>query len=1136
VVFLVDPVRSLFVTIVVAATPMAQDLAIGVLPFPGARGESRTRGALETSDGRLWFLFQTEVACHDGRTLSAIQFPDQDPERQPSNLRAIVEAESGVYLAGEKGIWQVRAGTSSAIYFDDTRALAPTHVAEAGGGALWILSQRGELMHRARDGRIVNRTADLGVARVAFLTADRNNAWAGSEAGLHRLRDTGADSPAVGTVRLTGLRAATTHGDAVFAVTKDGVHRIDATGRSRVLVQTDRLVTATAIAVGGDTGWVCGRDGLHSVDLEAGTCRRVRLFHDRDELGHADTGAVALDRQGLLWVGSRTRFFRGQVHSGVENVRISALPAEDATCAMVEHGGQLWLGTEQGRLLREAGDQWHLVATPWSIASQSGVGAPESVLVLHSAPSGHLCVGTRKKGAWTLHESWHRIAEIEQVRGLASDGDRLWLAAERCLASVDLDAGDAVVASVHQTLPRPSYAGRMLCDSDGTLWLAAYRGGLWRRLRGEATFQTTPGWDGEAVIDVVADHRSDSLLVTCRSGIWRFGLRNGERHAVGDPAAISRPRTAVALADGTLWVTEALALTRLDPREGTVDRLSFGLGAHPLGFTFRAECLRRDGEVWLGAKGGYTRLLPGAHRRLERPLQPTLVRISVNGDVVHDGGLPAALVEVPAGGVLDVLATLVDRRRDDVTAHEIVLTDEHGNVRFRRDDGHFVALPSGSYGVRLSWARVSGGAVSVALATVQVLPPATGICVAAAIAAAAAAVLLASLRAGRGSRPRMVDFDASRRIASDQPELVLEMAWLAAVAGEVVAAEMPCEHVTVWMRQTAARRRVRIAAFGATCADAEQRTAACCEQGVEVGEQVFLLEQRGSHDLVLCVSDARQTVIEIFLHRLPNAYVETIVRIEQLAAPLLARVGKSQWIDRLEADYVRKGVTLETETHDLKNPLTVLRLAAHELDEMAAEMRNGRLENAAATVTTAVNTVLSAIERLAGKFDSAGNWRLTEHDPAQLALKVARQMQYIAAAKNVRLVTYETIVADRVLLDEAWFSRIVENVLGNAIKYSPPGTTVRLSYVILDDEFRLHVDDEGPGFDAVEREAVFLPGFIGSAKPTAGESASGLGLWIARQAMRAMRGQIRVGDKPGRGARIILSLPRHAEIRGAARS
>jgi signal transduction histidine kinase len=287
--------------------------------------------------------------------------------------------------------------------------------------------------------------------------------------------------------------------------------------------------------------------------------------------------------------------------------------------------------------------------------------------------------------------------------------------------------------------------------------------------------------------------------------------------------------------------------------------------------------------------------------------------------------------------------------------------------------------------------------------------------------------------------------------------------------------------------------------------------------------------------VVLCVSDAREMTLEIFLHRVPDANAETIARIEQSAAPLLARVGKSQWIDRLEADYVRKGATIEAETHDLKNPLTVLRLAAHELDEMAAEMRDDRLENAAATVTTAVDTVLRAIERLTGKFDRAGNWRLAEHDPAQIALKVARQMQYVATAKGVRLVTYETIVADRILLDEAWFSRIVENVVGNAIKYSPAGSTVRLSYAILDEEFRLHVDDEGPGFTAVEREAVFLPGFLGSAKPTAGESASGLGLWIARQAMRAMRGQIRIGDKPGRGARITLSLPRHAEPRGTAR-
>ncbi|KQN00706.1 histidine kinase [Sphingobium sp. Leaf26] len=100
--------------------------------------------------------------------------------------------------------------------------------------------------------------------------------------------------------------------------------------------------------------------------------------------------------------------------------------------------------------------------------------------------------------------------------------------------------------------------------------------------------------------------------------------------------------------------------------------------------------------------------------------------------------------------------------------------------------------------------------------------------------------------------------------------------------------------------------------------------------------------------------------------------------------------------------------------------------------------------------------------------------------------------------------------------------QILVNLIGNAVRYSPEGTEVRIATEWESGQARIAVIDQGAGVAQVDRERIFEK-FERLGRDDA--SGSGLGLYISRRLARAMKGDIRIGGAPGEGARFILSLP-----------
>ena len=113
-------------------------------------------------------------------------------------------------------------------------------------------------------------------------------------------------------------------------------------------------------------------------------------------------------------------------------------------------------------------------------------------------------------------------------------------------------------------------------------------------------------------------------------------------------------------------------------------------------------------------------------------------------------------------------------------------------------------------------------------------------------------------------------------------------------------------------------------------------------------------------------------------------------------------------------------------------------------------------------------------------------------------------------------------------LDPAMFRRAAANLLGNAVKFSPPGGIVRVKGEIVPDEgrpfLRVSVTDQGPGFPAAEKSRIATPylRFQGSEKVPG----TGLGLTVVQKVLQAHRGRLDVANNEGGpGSTFTLWIP-----------
>lgn len=108
-------------------------------------------------------------------------------------------------------------------------------------------------------------------------------------------------------------------------------------------------------------------------------------------------------------------------------------------------------------------------------------------------------------------------------------------------------------------------------------------------------------------------------------------------------------------------------------------------------------------------------------------------------------------------------------------------------------------------------------------------------------------------------------------------------------------------------------------------------------------------------------------------------------------------------------------------------------------------------------------------------------------------------------------------------------AQVIDNLLGNAIKFSPPGTTVDIDLKEKNNFAMISVKDEGPGLTEADVHKIFTEAGKLSAKPTAGEKCTGLGLAIVKKIIEAHSGYLEVSNAPNKGAVFNVCVPKDSD-------
>jgi two-component system sensor histidine kinase/response regulator len=146
-------------------------------------------------------------------------------------------------------------------------------------------------------------------------------------------------------------------------------------------------------------------------------------------------------------------------------------------------------------------------------------------------------------------------------------------------------------------------------------------------------------------------------------------------------------------------------------------------------------------------------------------------------------------------------------------------------------------------------------------------------------------------------------------------------------------------------------------------------------------------------------------------------------------------------------------------------------------------------------------------------------------DLAHLTGSIVNQYRIAAEKKNISL-HLKSLDRMEFITDKGLVARILENLLSNAVKFSPSGTNVNVS-LSRDDRgaAKIIVRDEGPGISALDQQKLYQRFMKLSARPTGGETSTGVGLSIVHLLVTGMGGEIKCESELDHGASFTVRLP-----------
>ena len=226
-----------------------------------------------------------------------------------------------------------------------------------------------------------------------------------------------------------------------------------------------------------------------------------------------------------------------------------------------------------------------------------------------------------------------------------------------------------------------------------------------------------------------------------------------------------------------------------------------------------------------------------------------------------------------------------------------------------------------------------------------------------------------------------------------------------------------------------------------------------------------------------------------------------------------------------------KGEFLGIAAHDLKNPLQAIMTSSEMMtlvdDPTSVKQMVEMITSASKRMHHLITNLLDANAIEEGRYAS----KVEPCDMGTLVAQIVAQNLLSAKQKqiDIRVGLPDNLIART---DAAASLQILDNLISNAIKYSPQNTTVHVHMVPEKDHVLVLVRDEGPGISEEDQKKLFQKYSRLTARPTGGESSTGLGLSIAKRLAQVLGGDILCRSALGAGTTFTFRLP--LETRAAA--
>jgi PAS domain S-box-containing protein len=224
----------------------------------------------------------------------------------------------------------------------------------------------------------------------------------------------------------------------------------------------------------------------------------------------------------------------------------------------------------------------------------------------------------------------------------------------------------------------------------------------------------------------------------------------------------------------------------------------------------------------------------------------------------------------------------------------------------------------------------------------------------------------------------------------------------------------------------------------------------------------------------------------------------------------------------------QKNEFLGMAAHDLRNPLAVIMARSEfvldgDLGPINPEQQKfiEAIKHSSEFMLKLINDLLDVARIEAGKV----NLELEPTDLAELLRQNIALNQVLAGKKDIRLELEVAADLPTMELDAAKIEQVLNNLVSNAVKFSSPGSTVKIRAARSNGTVSISVADHGPGIPSEEIGRLFTAFGRTSVRNTTGEKDTGLGLLIVKRILEAHHGGIRVESEPGKGATFVVTLP-----------